>query len=69
MEALDEALTRFAAFDPEKSRLVELRYFGGLSIEETAEVLGVSTMTVKRGWAMAQAWLYRDLKRTAEAAS
>jgi RNA polymerase sigma factor (sigma-70 family) len=59
--ALDEALTRFAAFDPEKSRLVELRYFGGLSIDEAAEVLGISPATVKRQWSTARAWLRREL--------
>jgi RNA polymerase sigma-70 factor, ECF subfamily len=58
---LDEALTRLADFDPEKSRLVELRYFTGLTIEETAEVLGVSPATVKRDWVAARAWLRREL--------
>jgi RNA polymerase sigma factor (TIGR02999 family) len=53
--ALDEALTRLAAMDPEKSRLVELRYFAGLGIEETAVVLGVSPATVKRQWQVARA--------------
>lgn len=61
--ALDQALTRLAAFDPRKSRLVELRYFGGLSAEETAEVLGVSEITVKREWSKAKAWLYRELNK------
>jgi RNA polymerase sigma factor (TIGR02999 family) len=61
VEALDHALTRFAAFDPESARLVELRFFGGLTIEETAEVLGVSPATVKRNWAAAKAWLGREL--------
>ena len=55
--ALDEALKDLEKFDPTKSRLVELRYFGGLSVEETAEVLGVSEITVKRHWRMAKAWL------------
>lgn len=58
---LDGALDRLAELSPQQGRIVELRYFGGLSIEETAEVLGVSTMTVKRGWAMARAWLHREL--------
>jgi RNA polymerase sigma factor (TIGR02999 family) len=58
---LDGALDRLAALSAQQGRIVELRYFGGLSIEETAEVLGVSTMTVKRGWAMARAWLHREL--------
>ena len=56
MEALDEALTRLAAIDSEKSRLVELRYFGGLSIEEAAEVLGISPATLKRQWSTARMW-------------
>jgi RNA polymerase sigma factor (TIGR02999 family) len=54
---LDEALKDLARFDEFKSRLVELRYFGGLSVEETAEVLGVSEITVKRHWRLAKAWL------------
>jgi RNA polymerase sigma factor (TIGR02999 family) len=57
VEALDEALTRLAALDPEQARIVELRYFGGLTVEETAEVVGVSPATVKRQWTMARAWL------------
>ena len=61
--ALDEALSRLAAIDPRKSQLVELRYFGGLSTEETAEVLGVSEITVKREWQKAKAWLYRELSQ------
>ena len=59
MLALDEALTRLAALDPEQAHIVELRYFGGLTIEETAEVVGTSPATVKRQWAMARAWLKR----------
>ena len=55
--ALDDALKELAKFDEQKSRIVELRYFGGLSVEETAEVLGVSEITVKRHWRMAKAWL------------
>ena len=58
---LDEALERLHEIDEQQARVVELRYFGGLSIEETAEVLGVSPMTVKREWAMARAWLYARL--------
>jgi RNA polymerase sigma factor (TIGR02999 family) len=54
---VDEALTELAALDEQQARVVELRYFGGLSIEETAEVLGVSPGTVKRGWRLARAWL------------
>jgi RNA polymerase sigma-70 factor (ECF subfamily) len=60
--ALDEALTELARLDPRKSRLVELRYFGGLSIEETADVLEVSAMTVRRDWRAAKAWLFKAVK-------
>ncbi len=63
--ALDEALDGLAKLDERQSRLVELRFFGGLSIEETSEVLGVSTPTVKRDWASARAWLFRELSRGA----
>jgi RNA polymerase sigma-70 factor (ECF subfamily) len=59
--ALDEALTELTALDPQQGRVVELRYFGGLSIEDTAEVLQVSVSTVKRDWVAARAWLYREL--------
>ena len=59
--ALDEALARLARVDAQAVRVVELRYFAGLTLEETAAVLGVSTATVKRDWAMARAWLYREL--------
>lgn len=59
--ALDDALTALAAVDGRKSRVVELRFFGGLSIEETAEVLGVSAETVVRDWRLARAWLLREL--------
>jgi RNA polymerase sigma factor (TIGR02999 family) len=59
--ALDEALDRLVAFDPDKCRLVELRYFAGLTIEETAEALGVSPATVKREWTAARAWLKREI--------
>lgn len=59
--ALDEALHRLAKFDERKSKLVELRYFGGLSALETAEVLGVSEITVKREWLKTKAWLYSEL--------
>lgn len=61
--ALDEALLRLKAIDPRKSETVELRYFGGLSVEETAEVLNVSVNTVMRDWNMARAWLYQELKK------
>jgi len=56
--ALDDALKELARFDDRKARVVELRFFGGLSVEETAEVLGVSVNTVKRDWTTARAWLY-----------
>ena len=59
--ALDEALERLAAIDPRQSRIVELRFFSGLSIEETAEVLGVSPATVKNDWNVAKAWLRREM--------
>jgi RNA polymerase sigma factor (TIGR02999 family) len=59
--ALDEAISRLAELDPRKGSLVELRYFGGLSIEETAKVLGISPATVKREWRTARAWLRREL--------
>ena len=59
--ALDDAMNTLAEMDPQQGRIVELRFFGGLSIEETAEVLGISPATVKRDWAVAKAWLYRDL--------
>jgi RNA polymerase sigma factor (TIGR02999 family) len=62
--ALDDALNLLAEIDPQKSKIVELRFFGGLSVEETAEVLGVSAPTVKRQWRMAKAWLYGQVKRT-----
>ena len=59
--ALDDALDSLAKLDDRQSRMVELRFFGGLSIEETSEVLGVSVPTVKREWASARAWLYREI--------
>jgi RNA polymerase sigma factor (TIGR02999 family) len=59
--ALDDALDTLAKLDERQSRMVELRFFGGLSIEETSEVLGVSAPTVKREWASARAWLYREI--------
>lgn len=58
---LDFALKKLAELDPNKSRLVELRYFGGLSLEETAEVMGVSRPTVIRQWRLAKAWLYKEI--------
>jgi RNA polymerase sigma factor (TIGR02999 family) len=60
--ALDAALARLAAFDSRQSRLVELRFFGGLTGDEIAAVLGVAPITVKRDWALAKAWLFRELR-------
>ncbi len=62
--ALDDALKDLARVDPRKCKVVELRYFGGLSVEETAEVLKVSAITVMRDWSMAKAWLHRELSKT-----
>jgi RNA polymerase sigma factor (TIGR02999 family) len=59
--ALDEVLTRFADLEPEKAQVVKLRYFGGLSVEDTAAALGISPATAKRHWAYARAWLYNAL--------
>jgi RNA polymerase sigma factor (TIGR02999 family) len=59
---LDDALNRLATLSPEQARMVELRFFGGLNIEETAEVMGVSPATVKNRWSMARAWLHRELR-------
>ncbi len=61
--ALDDALTGLARLDAQQGKLVELRYFAGLGIEETAEALGVSPATVKREWVVAKAWLYREMTR------
>jgi RNA polymerase sigma factor (TIGR02999 family) len=61
--ALDDALQMLEELDPQKSRIVELRYFGGLTIEETAEVLKISPATVKRDWRMARAWLRSEISR------
>jgi RNA polymerase sigma factor (TIGR02999 family) len=63
---LDEALSRLGELDERKSRVVELRYFGGLSVEETAEVLQVSVNTVLRDWKLAKAWLYNQIKKNDE---
>ena len=64
MLALDDALESLAKLDPRKGRVVELRFFGGLSVEETAEVLRISPETVLRDWKMAKAWLFRELSAT-----
>ncbi len=60
---LDEALRRLAGVDPQQARIVELRFFGGLTVEEAAAAMGISTATVKRGWAMARAWLKGEMER------
>ncbi len=62
MLAVDDALRKLSAFDPRQEKIVEMRFFGGLTVEETAEVLGISTRTVEREWTMARAWLYTQLK-------
>ncbi len=61
--ALHEALQRLGAIDSQRAHLVELRFFGGLTIEETAEVLNISPATVKRSWAVARGWLYREINK------
>jgi len=66
MVALDDALNELARLDPQRSRIVELRFFGGLSIEETSEVLQLSPMTVKRQWSSARLWLHRSLTTATE---
>lgn len=65
LPALDEALTRLEAIDPEQARIVELRFFAGLSIEEAADALGISPATLKRRWSLARAWLFRELSDSA----
>jgi RNA polymerase sigma factor (TIGR02999 family) len=62
LEALDLALMKLEQIDPKKARLVDLRFFGGLSVEQTAEVMGIGTATVKRHWAVARAWLFREVQ-------
>jgi RNA polymerase sigma factor (TIGR02999 family) len=62
--ALDDALNRLAELSPQQSQIVELRFFSGLSIDETSDVLGVSPATVKRGWTTARAWLFREMDRS-----
>lgn len=61
--AVDDSLNQLAKIDPRQAKIVEMRFFGGLSVEEAAEVLGVSPKTVKRDWSVAKAWLYADLKQ------
>jgi RNA polymerase sigma-70 factor (ECF subfamily) len=60
---LDESLQRLTKIDPRQGRIVELRFFGGLTVEETAHVLGISPKTVKREWSVAKAWLHGDLRQ------
>jgi RNA polymerase sigma factor (TIGR02999 family) len=60
---LDELLSRLTSVDPEEGRIVELRFFGGLTVEETAEVMGISPATVKREWSVAKAWLLREINK------
>jgi RNA polymerase sigma factor (TIGR02999 family) len=62
--ALDDALQTLEKLDPRQARVVELRYFAGLSLEETAEALNISVMTVRRDWSLAGAWLFRELNQT-----
>jgi RNA polymerase sigma-70 factor, ECF subfamily len=64
MLALDDALNELDRFDAQQARIVELRFFGGLSIDETSSVLKISSATVKRDWATARTWLYREVSRT-----
>lgn len=64
--ALDEALDKLAELDPDRVRVIELRYFGGLSVKETAAIMNVSEATVKRDWALARAWLFRQLGGSSE---
>jgi RNA polymerase sigma factor (TIGR02999 family) len=61
--ALDDAMKKLEAFDPELSKVVELRFFGGLNVDETAKVLNCSASTIKRDWSLAKAWLFRELKK------
>jgi RNA polymerase sigma factor (TIGR02999 family) len=69
LERLDDSLEALAQIDPQQERIVELRFFGGLSIDETAEVLGISASTVARDWNLARAWLHRELSRSASHAT
>ena len=65
LPALDEALTRLEAIDPEQARIIELRFFCGLSIEEAAAAMDISPATLKRRWTLARAWLFRELSASA----
>ena len=68
LDVLDQALTRLTALDPRQARIVELRYFAGLSVDETADAVGISPRTVKREWAVSRAWLRREMARLADGA-
>jgi RNA polymerase sigma factor (sigma-70 family) len=63
LPALDEALSRLEQLDPEQAKIVELRYFAGMSVEEAADAMGMSPATLKRRWALARAWLFRELSQ------
>ena len=65
LDALHEALDRLTQLDPRQSRIVEMRYFGGLTVDETADALGISPKTVRRDWTVARAWLYGELRKEA----
>jgi RNA polymerase sigma factor (TIGR02999 family) len=65
--ALDDALQELSRFDPQQARIIELRFFGGLSIDETSQILNISPATVKRDWATARAWLHREMSRSVQA--
>jgi RNA polymerase sigma factor (sigma-70 family) len=62
--ALDQALERLERIDPQQSKIVELKFFSGLNVDETAAVLGISAATVKRDWSVAKAWLHREISGT-----
>jgi RNA polymerase sigma factor (TIGR02999 family) len=63
LPALDEAISKLETIDPEQAKIVELRYFAGMSVEEAADVMGISPATLKRRWALARAWLFRELSQ------
>ena len=63
LPALDEAITKLEQIDAEQAKIVELRYFAGMSVEEAADVMGMSPATLKRRWALARAWLFRELSQ------
>jgi RNA polymerase sigma factor (sigma-70 family) len=63
LPALDEAISKLEQIDPEQAKIVELRYFAGMSVEEAADAMGISPATLKRRWALARAWLFRELSQ------